>query len=104
MTTYNIPQEFKLEDYPFDLRNEVTHYLNTHLQKHTIPEIAKALNADEHKIAWVLTNLCELTSPEVIMDSVKGVQYWEHAYKLKSKSPKSFNDTTVFYGRAMHKL
>ncbi len=101
MTTYDIPKEFKLEDYPFDLRNEVGRYLNTHLSKHTIPQIAKALGADENKVAWVLSNLCELTSPEVIVDSVKGIQYWENAFKLKSKSPKSFTDKTLFFGRTM---
>jgi hypothetical protein len=52
-------------------------------------------------VAWVLTNLCELTSPEVIVDSIKGYEYWEHAFKLKSKSPRSFNDKTVFLGRTM---
>jgi hypothetical protein len=101
MTTYQIPQEFKLEEYPFDLRNEVGRYLNTHVGKFTIPQIAKAIGADENKVAWVLTNLCELTSPEVIVDSIKGHEYWEHAFKLKSKSPKSFNETTLFLGRTM---
>ncbi len=101
MATYQVPKEFKLEDYPFDLRNEVGKYLNTHIGKHTIPEIAKALGAEEIKVAWVLTNLCELTSPEVIVDTIKGKEYWEHAFKLKSKSPKSFDEKTIFFGRAM---
>jgi hypothetical protein len=101
MATYDIPKEFKLEDYPFELRNEVGRYLNTHIGKHTIPQIAKALKADENKVAWVLGNLCELTSPEVLVDSVKGQQYWESAFKLKNKSPKSFNETTLFLGRVM---
>jgi beta-xylosidase len=101
MATYDIPREFALEDYPFELRNEVGRYLNTHFGKHTIPQISKALQADENKVAWVLTNLCELTSPEVIVDSVKGQQYWENAYRLKSKSPKSFSDQTQFLGRTM---
>ncbi len=99
MTAYHIPQEFKIEDYPFELRNTVGHYLNTHVGKFTIPQIAKALNADENKVAWVLTNLCELTTPEVIIDSIKGKEYWEHTAKLKAKSPKVFNETTVFMGR-----
>jgi hypothetical protein len=103
MSTYKIPKEFKLEEYPFNLRNEVGRYLNTHLSKQTIPQIAKALGADENKVAWVLTNLCELTSPEVVVDSVKGTQYWENAFKLKSKTPKSFTDETLFYGRTMKK-
>ena len=101
MATYDIPREFKLEEYPFDLRNEVGRYLNTHIGKFTIPKIAKALGADENKVAWVLTNLCELTSPEVIVDSIKGHEYWEHAFKLKSKSPRSFNEKTLFLGRTM---
>ena len=101
MSTYEIPKEFKLEEYPFDLRNEVGRYLNTHMGKFTIPQIAKALRADENKVAWVLTNLCELTSPEVIVDSIKGHDYWEHAFKLKSKSPRSFNEKTLFLGRTM---
>jgi hypothetical protein len=67
--------------------------------KFTIPQIAKALNAEENRVAWVLTNLCELTTPEVIVDSIKGKEYWEHAFKLKNKSPRSFNETTVFMGR-----
>ena len=101
MSTYEIPKEFKLEEYPFDLRNEVGRYLNTHMGKFTIPQIAKGLGADENKVAWVLTNLCELTSPEVIVDSIKGHDYWEHAFKLKSKSPRSFNEKTLFLGRTM---
>jgi hypothetical protein len=101
MTTYDIPREFKPEDYPFELRNQVSRYLNTHRDKYTIPQIAKALGADENKVAWVLTNLCELTTPEVIMDSIKGKEYWDHALKLKGKSPKSFNDQTVFFGRIL---
>lgn len=103
MATYDIPKEFTLEDYPFELRNEVGRYLNTHIGKHTVPQIAKALNADENKVAWVLTNLCELTTPEVIVDSIKGQQYWENAFKLKNKSPKSFNEKTLFFGRTMRK-
>jgi hypothetical protein len=99
--TYEIPKEFKLEDYPFELRNQVGRYLNTHMGKFTIPQIAKALNADENMVAWVLTNLCELTSPEVIADTIKGQEYWEHAFKLKSKSPKSFDEKTIFLGRIM---
>jgi hypothetical protein len=90
MTTYDIPREFGIEDYPFELRNQVGRYLNTHVGKFTIPQIAKALEAEEKQVAWVLTNLCELTSPEVVVDSVKGKQYWEHAFKLKSKSPPLF--------------
>ena len=101
MTNYEIPREFKIEEYPFDLRNAVGHYLNTHVGRFTIPQIAKALQADENKVAWVLTNLCELTSPEVTVDSIKGREYWDHAFKLKSKSPKSFNDKTLFIGRTM---
>ena len=101
MSTYEIPKEFKLEEYPFDLRNEVGRYLNTHMGKFTIPQIAKALGADENKVAWVLSNLCELTSPEVIVDSIKGHDYWEHSFKLKSKSPRSFNEKTLFLGRTM---
>jgi hypothetical protein len=101
MTTYDIPKEFGIEDYPFDLRNQVGRYLNTHTGKFTIPQIAKALKADEKKVAWVLTNLCELTSPEAVVDSVKGRQYWEHAFKLKSKAPRSFDENTLFLGRSM---
>jgi hypothetical protein len=101
MTTYKIPAEFDLKDYPFELRNEVGRYLNTHLGRYTIPQIAKALKADEDRVAWVLTNLCELTTPEVILDSIKGKEYWDSCSKLKSKSPKSFSDTTVFLGRTM---
>ena len=101
MTTYSVPREFKPEDYPFELRNQVGHYLNTHQDKYTIPQIAKALGAQEDQVAWVLTNLCELTTPEVIMDSIKGQEYWDHALKLKAKSPRSFNDKTVFFGRIM---
>ena len=101
MTAYNIPKEFKIEEYPFELRNEVGRYLNTHAGKYTIPLIAKALKADENKVAWVLTNLCELTTPEVVVDSIKGQEYWEHTFKLKGKSPKSFDEKTVFIGRTM---
>jgi len=101
MTSYNFPKEFELKDYPFDLRNQVGHYLNTHVGKYTIPEIAKALGSDENQVAWVLTNLCELTTPEVIVNSVKGKDYWDNAFKLKSKSPKSFDEKTLFFGRAM---
>jgi hypothetical protein len=101
MTTYKIPAEFELTDYPFALRNEVAHYLNTHLGRYTIPQIAGALKADESQVAWVLTNLCELTTPEVIVDSIKGKTYWESVFKLKAKSPKAFNDTTIFMGRTM---
>jgi hypothetical protein len=102
MTVYDIPSQFELAEYPFELRNEVARYLNTHMGHFTIPQIARALNSDENKVAWVLTNLCELTTPEVIVDSIKGKAYWESAFKLKAKSPKSFNETTVFVGRSMH--
>lgn len=101
MTTYKIPQQFRPEDYPFELRNQVSRYLNTHKDEYTIPQIAKALGAEEDKVAWVLTNLCELTTPEAIMDSIKGKEYWDHALKLKSKAPKSFDDKTLFFGRIM---
>ncbi|GEM_PF-2565006 len=101
MTGYNIPKEFDIKDYPFELRNEVGRFLNTHPGKFTIPQIAKALNADENKVAWVLSNLCELTTPEAIVDTIKGKDYWEKAFKLKNASPKSFNETTVFFGRIM---
>jgi hypothetical protein len=101
MTAYEIPREFDVSEYPFELRNQVGHYLNTHMGQYTIPQIAKALGAEEAKVAWVLTNLCELTSPEVIVDSLKGKEYWEHAIKLKGKSPRSFNEKTVFLGRVM---
>jgi hypothetical protein len=102
MTTYNVPSQFELTDYPFQLRNEVAKYLNTRFGHFTIPQIAKALNADENKVAWVLTNLCELTTPEVIVDSIKGKAYWDSAFKLKAKSPKAFNDATIFMGRSMY--
>jgi hypothetical protein len=101
--TYHFPKEFKIEEYPFELRNEVGRYLNTHVGKFTIPQIAKALKTDENKVAWVLTNLCELTTPEVIADSIKGKDFWETAFKLKSKSPKSFDEKTLFYGRTMQR-
>ncbi len=101
MTTYNVPREFRPEEYPFEIRNQVARYLNTHTGKFTIPQIAKALCVEEDKVAWVLTNLCELTTPEVIVDSIKGKEYWDHSFKLKSKSPKSFNEQTVFFGRVM---
>ena len=101
MPTYKVPAEFELKDYPFDLRNEVSRYLNTHSGHFTISQIAKTLGVDEEKVAWVLTNLCELTTPEVIVDSIKGKDYWDNCFKLKSKSPRSFNETTVFYGRTM---
>jgi hypothetical protein len=99
MTTYSYPQQFGIEDYPFELRNQVGRYLNTHIGKFTIPDLAKALHSDENQVAWVLTNLCELTSPEAIVDSLKGREYWEHCFKLKAKSPKAFNDKTIFIGR-----
>jgi hypothetical protein len=99
MTNYDVPQQFDIQAYPFELRNKVGHFLNTHIGKHTIPEIAKALQADEKQVAWVLTNLCELTTPEVMVDSIKGHEYWEHCFKLKGKAPKSFNEGTVFHGR-----
>jgi hypothetical protein len=101
MATYEVPKNFDIKEYPFELRNEVGRFLTTHMARYTIPEIAKALQADENKVAWVLTNLCELTSPEVVVDSIKGKEYWEHAFKLKGKSPRAFNDKTVFMGRTM---
>jgi hypothetical protein len=99
MAVYKVPTQFKLEDYPFDLRNAVGKWLNTHLGKFTIPQIAKALSADENKVAWVLTNLCELTSPEVIVDNVDGEKYWLKVIKLKGQSPKTFTEKTLFCGR-----
>lgn len=99
MTTYSFPEQFGIQDYPFELRNQVGRYLNTHIGKFTIPDLAKALQADENQVAWVLTHLCELTTPEVLVDSIKGHEYWEHCLKMKSKSPKTFNDKTVFLGR-----
>jgi hypothetical protein len=101
MSTYKIPQEFDVKEYPFELRNEVAKYLNTHMGKYTIPDIAKALKADELKIAWVLSNLCELTTPEVIADTIKGKEYWQNTLKMKNKSPKSFDEKTFFMGRVM---
>jgi hypothetical protein len=101
MPTYKIPQEFDVKEYPFDLRNEVDKYLNTHIGKYTIPDIAKALKADELKVAWVLSSLCELTTPAVIVDTIKGQEYWQNSLKMKSKSPKSFNEKTLFLCRVM---
>jgi hypothetical protein len=103
LAVYKIPKEFDVKEYPFEIRNEVARFLNTHAGKYTIPDIAKALNFEELKVAWVLTNLCELTTPEVIMDSVKGRGYWENTFKMKAKSPKSFDENTLFFGRVMRK-
>ena len=103
MPTYKVPKEFDVKEYPFELRNEVARFLNTHAGKYTIPDIAKAVKAEEIKVAWVLTNLCELTTPEVIMDSIKGKEYWENTFKMKGKSPKSFDEKTLFLGRVMRK-
>lgn len=99
MTTYEIPGEFQLTDYPFELRNQVGHYLNTHIGKFTIPQIARELGVDENKVAWVLTNLCELTTPEVVIRNIDGEKYWEKVLKLKKASPKTFSDKTIFSGR-----
>jgi hypothetical protein len=99
MSTYQIPAQFKLTDYPFDLRNAVSNWLNTHLGKFTIPQIAKALGTEEEKVAWVLSNLCELTTPEAIVNNEDGEKYWQKTVKLKSQSPKIFNDKTLFCGR-----
>ena len=99
MAIYKIPAQFKLEDYPFNLRNEVGRWLNTHLGKFTIPQIAKALGAEEDKVAWVLSNLCELTTPEVITNNEDGEKYWLKSLKLKSQSPKIFTEKTQFCGR-----
>jgi hypothetical protein len=101
MPNYQIPQEFDVKEYPFELRNEVARYLNTHSGKYTVPDLAKTLNADELKVAWVLSNLCELTTPEVIVDTIKGKEYWDNSLKLKHKSPKAFNENTLFFGRVM---
>ena len=101
MPIYKIPQEFDVKEYPFELRNKVAEFLNTHAGKYTIPDIAKALIADELKVAWVLSNLCELTTPEVIVDSIQGKEYWEKSLKMKKKSPKSFDEKILFLGRVM---
>jgi hypothetical protein len=99
MTIYETPKEFKLAEYPFELRNQVGHWLNTHMGKFTIPEIAKDLKVEEAKVAWVLTNLCELTTPEVIVRNTDGEKYWEKSLKLKKASPKGFSEKTIFSGR-----
>jgi hypothetical protein len=101
MPVYKIPQEFDVKDYPFELRNNVAHFLNTHMGKYSIPDIAKNLKADEINVAWVLSNLCELTTPEVIADTVKGQQYWENVSKIKKKAPRVFDEMTLFIGRVM---
>lgn len=103
MPTYKVPKEFDVKEYPFELRNDVARFLNTHAGKYTIPDISKAVKAEEIKVAWVLTNLCELTTPEVVMDSIKGKEYWENTFKMKGKSPKSFDEKTLFFGRVMRK-
>jgi hypothetical protein len=99
MTTYEIPAEFQLKDYPFELRNKVGHYLNTHMGKFTIPQIAKELNVEESQVAWVLSNLCELTTPEAVVRNIDGEKYWEKTLKLKKASPRTFSDKTIFSGR-----
>jgi hypothetical protein len=99
MTIYAIPREFKLTDYPFELRNQVGHYLNIHMGKFTIPQIAKEVCAEESKVAWVLSNLCELTSPEAVVRNAEGEKYWEKVQKLKKASPRIFSEKTVFSGR-----
>jgi hypothetical protein len=103
LATYKIPKEFDVKEYPFEIRNEVARFLNTHAGKYSIPDIAKAIKVDELKVAWVLTNLCELTTPEVITDSIKGKEYWENTLKMKGKSPKSFDEKVLFFGRVMRK-
>ena len=99
MTMYEIPKEFKLTEYPFELRNQVGHFLNTHIGKFTIPQIAKELCTEESKVAWVLSNLCELTTPEVIVRNADGEKYWEKTSRLKKSSPKIFSDKSFFSGR-----
>ena len=100
MPSYNVPTEFDVKDYPFELRNQVARFLNTHQGKYTIPQIAAELCAEEMKVAWVLTNLCELTTPEVVLDSDDGRGYYERVFRLKAKSPKGFSEKSIFLGRA----
>jgi hypothetical protein len=101
MTDYFIPVEFNPHDYPFELRGQVARFLNTHLGKITIPQIAKELKAEENKVAWVLSNLCELTSPEAVMGTPEGEEYWKKSIRLKAECPRTFTDQTAFYGRIM---
>jgi hypothetical protein len=101
VTEYIIPLEFSPRDYPFELRGQVAKFLNTHFGKYTIPQIARELEADQDKIAWVLSNLCELTSPEVVMGTPDGEDYWKKSIRLKSECPKTLTDATLFYGRIM---
>jgi len=101
MAAYQIPVEFDVKEYPFELRNQVSRFLNTHMGKFTIPQIAAELKADENQVAWVLSNLVELTTPDVIADTIKGNSYWDNAAKLKAKSPKSFEKDTIFFGKIM---
>jgi uncharacterized protein YpbB len=98
---YSLPQEFSPHDYPFELRGQVARFLNTHFGKYTIPQIAAELQADEDRVAWVLSNLVELTNPEVVMGNAEGEEYWRKSLKLKSECPKTLTDATVFYGRIM---
>jgi hypothetical protein len=98
---YAIPQEFNPRDYPFQLRERVANFLNTHLGKFTVPQIAAELKADETQVAWVLSNLCQLTSPQVVMDTVEGRDYWQKSIKLKDECPEVIADDTPFFGRIM---
>ena len=101
MTEYVIPREFNPRDYPFELRDRVAKFLNTHVGKYRVPQIAAELKVEEGQVAWVLSNLCQLTSPEVVMGTPEGREYWQKSISLKNECPKAINDETLFYGRIM---
>ena len=101
MSEYTVPLEFNPRDYPFELRDRVTKFLNTHMGKYSVPQIAAELKAEEGQVAWVLSNLIQLTSPEVVMSTPEGREYWQKAIRLKNESPKGINDETLFCGRIM---
>ena len=74
--------------------------LNTGLSG-TIPKLAKAMKADEQKIAWALQDLCECHKPYVLMDNKEGEAYFMKFIDLRNALPKPFNDETEFYGADM---
>ena len=99
MKIYKIPEIIEI-DLKSDLREKIKQHIDKHLnENHTIPSIAKALNADEMKIAIELHSLCGcFRSPEVYINSEEFEQYKNNVRTFNIKHElKQFTDEDVFF-------
>ncbi len=100
MKTYEWQTLMKIGGKPDDLKERIVAKLSCGFQG-TIPEIAKVLGETEERVAEALQGLCEPKSPEIIMNTDKGEEFFTRFIKLRRTIPQPFNDKIEFYHWSM---